>query len=86
MKRVHILISGNVTGVFFRKFISDNARDLNVKGWVRNVGDKVEAVFEGEKVDELVRLCRKGPSGAKVEKIEVKDEEYKGEFDKFEQR
>ncbi len=86
MKRVHVLISGNVTGVFFRKFISDNAEKLGVKGWVRNAGDKVEAVLEGSKVDELVELCKKGPSGARVNNIEVKEEEYKGEFDKFEQR
>ena len=72
--------------MFFRKFVKDNALKLGVKGWVRNVGDKVEAVFEGEKVDELVSLCKKGPAGASVSDVEVEEEKYKGEFSSFEQR
>ena len=48
MKRIHILISGRVVGVFFRKFIKDNADKLNVKGFVRNKENEVECVFEVE--------------------------------------
>ena len=81
MKRKHVFISGRVQGVFFRASTRDRARKLGVSGWVRNLSDgRVEAVFEGEerKVDRMVSFCRKGPKRARVEDIEVKDEEIKG--------
>ena len=86
MKRLHITISGRVTGVFFRDFVGKNALDLKVKGWVKNVGGEVEAVFEGEdeNVDKLIELCKKGPESASVDNVEVKEEEYAGEFSSFE--
>ena len=88
MKRVKILISGNVTGVFFRRFVRVNAEKLDLKGYVRNIDDKVEAVFEGDnkQIDKIIELCKQGPSGSKVDNVDVKEEEYKGEFDSFEQR
>lgn len=82
MKRVHVFISGKVQGVFFRAFVSRHAFELNLKGWVRNTEDgKVEAVFEGdeEKIREMLELCNKGPSGAKVELMEYKEEPFQGE-------
>jgi len=57
-----------------------------VKGWVRNLPDgRVEAVFEGEKedVERLIEFCHRGPPLARVEKVEVFWEEYKGEFEDF---
>ena len=85
-KRFHIIISGRVTGVFFRAFVKENADKLNISGWVRNLGDKVEVVFEGEDglVDKLIDLCNRGPESAKVVDIEIKEEEYSREFDDFE--
>lgn len=83
MKRVNIIVTGNVQGVFFRSFIRQNALDLGVNGYVRNEGkDKVEAVFEGKDkdVDDLVKLCKKGPDGAKIKKVQVKEERYLNEF------
>lgn len=40
----------------------------------------MEAVFEGAPtaVDELVELCRRGPSRAEVASVEVTDEEPEG--------
>jgi acylphosphatase len=85
--RAHVFISGLVQGVFFRWETRKNALKNNVKGWVRNLRDgRVEAVFEGEKedVEKMIKFCEKGPPGAKVEKVEVKWENYKGEYDSFE--
>jgi acylphosphatase len=85
--RAHVFISGLVQGVFFRWETRKNALKNNVKGWVRNLRDgRVEAVFEGEKedVEKMIKFCEKGPPGAKVEKVEVKWEDYKGEYDSFE--
>ena len=52
-----------------------------VSGWIRNNWDgTVEAVFEGEpdSVEALVTLCHKGPRGARVERVDVIDEEAEG--------
>lgn len=34
----------------------------------------------------MLKFCRKGPLGAVVEKVDVKEEKYKKEFDDFEIR
>lgn len=89
MKRVYILVSGRVQGVFFRRFVMHNAVRLNVNGYVKNLGDgKVEAIFEGnnEQVDELIELCKQGPIGSKVENVDIKEEKDKKEFSNFEVR
>jgi acylphosphatase len=52
-----------------------------VAGWVRNRPDgAVEAVFEGEAADveALVELCREGPRGAEVERVDVASESPEG--------
>jgi acylphosphatase len=84
--RVHLYISGLVQGVFFRQYTKQKAERLGVFGWVRNLPDaRVEAVFEGEEsaVKELVEICRKGPSKAIVENVEVAWEDFLGEFRDF---
>ena len=84
--RTHIFVSGMVQGVFFRSETEYEAVKRNVCGWVRNLPDgRVEAVFEGEKeaVEELVGFCRRGPRGARVSRVEVRWEEYTGEFKEF---
>lgn len=84
--RVHVLVTGRVQGVFFRSETSRRASLLEVTGWVRNLQDgRVEVVFEGERenVRELVEFCKRGPSGAKVERVEVTHEDYSGNFKDF---
>ncbi len=84
--RAHVFISGRVQGVFFRSTTQEVAEELGLTGWVRNLSDgRVEAVFEGEKekVDRAIEFCRKGPRGARVTGIEVKWEEYTGEYKDF---
>ncbi len=84
--RAHVLIKGRVQGVFFRAEIRSRAYGLGLTGWVRNRWDGgVEAFFEGEdqKVRKMIAWCHKGPPAAAVEDVEVKWEEYKGEFTSF---
>lgn len=86
MKRVHVFISGKVHGVCFRSAVADNAMELGIKGFVKNVIDgRVEAVFEGEedKVNKLIEFCKKGPQGARVEKVESLEEKYEGKIKGF---
>ena len=84
--RAHIFVSGRVQGVFFRVETRYEAMKRNVAGWVRNTsGGRVEAIFEGERedVEKLIDFCGRGPSGARVTKIDVQWQEYSGEFKDF---
>jgi len=84
--RAHVFVSGRVQGVFFRYETRQHARRVGVTGWIRNLPDgRVEAVFEGEKeaVEYMIEFCRRGPPAARVEKVEVIWEPYKGEFESF---
>ena len=86
MKRLHIWVNGNVQGVYFRHNTARMAAVLDVRGWVRNLGDgRVEIVCEGddEALEEMLDWSRHGPTGASVEGIEIEWEEYTGEFNGF---
>lgn len=75
--RRRIRVYGRVQGVFFRGSTADEARRAGVDGWVRNLRDgSVEAVFEGAplSVAALVSFCRRGPRGARVERVEEREE------------
>ncbi len=85
-KRVHIVVSGKVQGVFFRSNIKKLADELKVSGYVRNIDDdKIEAVFEGDvkPIESLVEFCKEGPENAEVSAIIVDEQDYKGEFKTF---
>ena len=85
MKTVRIKISGQVQGVFFRKFIADEAKKIGIKGHVRNLenGD-VEVVAEGspEEIEKIVELCKKGAPHSNVKNVDVQELNHIG-FDEF---
>jgi acylphosphatase len=84
--RAHLRIYGRVQGVFFRSTMREVALELGVNGWVRNMPDgSVEAVVEGEreKVEELIKWAHRGPPLAKVERVEVRWESYRGDWEGF---
>ncbi|MFO1157584.1 MAG: acylphosphatase [Reyranellaceae bacterium] len=67
-------IAGRVQGVGYRDWTQAVARQLGLSGWVRNrLDETVEAVFAGEAatVDRMVAACRRGPSLALVEAVEM---------------
>ena len=71
-----------VQGVFFRVETRDRARSLGLSGWVANARDgTVRAAFEGdeERVRSMVDWCGRGPSGARVEGVEVEWTQAEGE-------
>lgn len=81
MIRRRVVVRGFVQGVFFRDTLRRRAASLGVSGWARNNRDgTVEAVFEGEPaaVELLLELSREGPRGARVDRVEVVDEEPQG--------
>ncbi|MBS0643995.1 MAG: acylphosphatase [Acetobacteraceae bacterium] len=67
-----LVIAGSVQGVGYRDWMVAKARALGVSGWVRNRADgAVEALIAGDvaAVEELSRLCRRGPRLAEVSSI-----------------
>ena len=86
-QRVHLFITGKVQGVFFRQAMKVTAIKNNATGWVRNLKDgRVEAVIEGEDLDvsNVVEWSHAGPANARVEDVEIRNEQHKGEFANFE--
>ena len=74
MKTVRAKIKGTVQGVFFRKFVKEQADKLGIKGHVRNLeSGEVEVVAEGEnsKVNELMKICEKGPEHSMIKGLET---------------
>jgi len=72
--------------VFYRSTALERARDLNLKGWVRNrVDGSVEMVAEGDAaaIAALRAWCAKGPPGAVVRTVEEIEEPETGEFTTF---
>lgn len=68
------VVRGIVQGVGFRFFAERSARALGVRGWVRNCPDgSVECVVEGDEaaVEDYLKRLEKGPSGARVDGVDV---------------
>ena len=76
-RQVHI--TGRVQGVFFRAWTQQQAKALEVTGWVRNCPDgSVEAHLEGEQwaVQQLIQQLHRGPPSADVEQITDSEAEF----------
>jgi acylphosphatase len=72
----HVVVHGRVQGVGFRAWTETTALRLGLEGWVRNRRDgTVEALLVGtpDSVAGMLALCRRGPPGARVERIEERD-------------
>ena len=86
MRRVHLIISGDVQGVGFRAWVLRLAQSKPITGWVKNRKDRtVEIVAEGPRVEleDLVKACQHGPEVAWVEKVDIQWLEGTGEVANF---
>ncbi|MCW3493663.1 acylphosphatase [Microbacterium sp. SSM24] len=82
MRRVHVLVSGEVQGVGYRYTLRMVAREAGAAGWVRNRRDgTVEAEVEGTEaqVDEVLAWMAGGPPGSRVTAATVTDAAPTGE-------
>ena len=69
-----ILTQGIVQGVGFRPYVYRLATSLNLNGYVRNLGNVVEILLEGENVDEFIeRLPNELPPIARIDSMSVND-------------
>lgn len=85
-KRVHVWVSGQVQGVFFRARTREEAVGCGLTGWVRNLRDgRVEILAEGspDRIARFLSWCRSGPPMARVEECRVIEEKPLGDFSEF---
>ncbi len=76
MRRVHLIVSGRVQGVYYRQSSKECADGLGLAGWVRNrQNGTVEAVVEGEPdaVAKFIAWCHEGPPHARVDSVDSTD-------------
>ena len=86
-ERLTARVTGRVQGVGFRWWVSRQASELGLTGWVMNADDEraVDLVAEGSPpaLDELERRIARGPAGARVEHLRSDRGPASGEFDRF---
>jgi acylphosphatase len=72
--QARLIVTGHVQGVGYRDWVVDAAERLGLTGWVRNrVDGSVEAVIVGDDaaVGRMIDACRRGPSLARVDAVDV---------------
>jgi len=86
LARLHLVVSGRVQGVFFRRATAGQARALGIKGFARNrANGTVEVTAEGarENLALLLAWARTGPPHARVDAVSAEWSEFRGEFADF---
>jgi acylphosphatase len=81
VKHVDIRVTGLVQGVFFRASTQAAAEELGVTGTVRNEADgsvAIEAEGDETAIERFVAWCRRGPSRARVERLDVAEGTLRG--------
>jgi acylphosphatase len=81
-----VFVAGRVQGVWFRASARERALALDLSGDARNLPDgRVEIHAEGtaEAIDSFLAWCAEGPSGARVDSVEVEDREPLGQAAEF---
>jgi len=74
MRKVKILVSGRVQGVYFRLFTQNKAKHFTIKGSVKNLPDgRVEIIAEAGSmaIEKFIKWCHKGPITARVDHVEI---------------
>ena len=80
--RRRLLVSGQVQGVFYRDSCRREAEEKGITGSARNLPDgRVEVILEGaeDAVGRMIEWCRRGSDMARVDSVEVEDQEPQGE-------
>ena len=87
MFRIHVLVSGKVQRVWFRKQTQTKALELGLTGWVKNFfSNAVELTAEGDmdSLTELTGWLQDGPPLASVDKLSIEWSPSQNKFKTFE--
>ena len=77
-----LLVSGQVQGVFYRDSCRQQAEEKGIAGSARNLPDgRVEVLLEGDQdaVEHMIEWCRRGSDMARVDSVEIEEQEPRGE-------
>lgn len=80
--RRRLLVSGQVQGVFYRDSCRRRAEEKGIAGAARNLPDgRVEVLLEGDEdaVEHMIEWCRRGSDMARVDSVEIEEQEPRGE-------
>lgn len=81
METIHLVVQGKVQGVYYRASAKVKAKELSIKGWIRNTPDgnvEVRATGEKDQLEKFINWCRQGPRHAAVSDVVItKTEEEK---------
>ena len=86
LRRVNMMVSGIVQGVFYRASTLEKAQSLSIKGWVCNLPDggvEIEAEGTQEALEQLADWCQEGPPSADVKTVDIRWKDHRGDFDTF---
>ena len=86
-RKINILVSGRVQGVYFRMFTQNKAKHFGIKGYARNLPDgRVEIIAEADNdsIEKFIQWCHKGPITARVDHVEMTELESDEVFTSFE--
>lgn len=83
---IHGFVSGRVQGVYFRRFTRQQALQLGLTGWVRNLNDgRVEFTASGSKagIKAFLAALATGPAGSSVAQLDSEEIDWQAfsEFD-----
>ena len=88
-RKVKLLVSGRVQGVYFRMFARNKAKQFGIKGYAGNLPDgRVEIIAEADNnsIEKFILWCHKGPITARVDQVAVTELESDEAFMSFEIR
>jgi acylphosphatase len=89
IRKVKILVSGRVQGVYFRLFTQNKAKHFSIKGSTKNLSDgRVEIIAQAGSVaiEKFIKWCHKGPITARIDHIEIAELEPDETLTSFEIR
>ncbi|CCH48745.1 acylphosphatase [Pseudodesulfovibrio piezophilus] len=89
MKSYTCLVEGSVTGGNFQSWALDVARQLGLKGWVRNIGDHQAEVLiqsEQEAFEQFQKKLKEEAPIPDLKSVSCKSIDYDRVYEKFEIR
>lgn len=76
LKTIEIVVTGRVQGVMYRKYTTEKANSLGIKGWVRNQSDGsviLRATANENMLNLLIDWCKIGSPNSRVDSVNIKE-------------